>query len=183
MDILITLHMVWGDLVKCPYCQAHDSRVVDSRVSDEQSWVRRRRECVSCQKRFTTYERVELTPLIVVKKDRVREEFNRDKLRRGVVRACEKRPITLDQMEQLVDDVERVIRAEFEREVPSCEVGERVMNALKALDGVAYVRFASVYREFRDVESFAKEVLALLHTSGEGKHAVPGEQESEDEHL
>ncbi|MCY0875130.1 MAG: transcriptional regulator NrdR [Firmicutes bacterium] len=148
--------------MRCPYCQAHDSRVVESRASEDQSTVRRRRECVDCQRRFTTYERVELAPLMVVKKDRSREEFDRDKLRRGILRACEKRPLDVTQVEGIVDDVERQLRVEFDREVPSTAVGERVMTALRAVDGVAYVRFASVYREFRDVETFAKEILQIL---------------------
>jgi len=148
--------------VKCPYCQAQDSRVVESRASEDQSTVRRRRECVDCQRRFTTYERVELAPLMVVKKDRSREEFDRDKLRRGILRACEKRPLDVEQIESIVDDVERQLRADFDREAPSTAVGERVMAALRAVDGVAYVRFASVYREFRDVETFASEILQML---------------------
>jgi len=136
--------------------------VVESRASEDQSTVRRRRECVDCQRRFTTYERVELAPLMVVKKDRSREEFDRDKLRRGILRACEKRPLDVEQVESIVDDVERQLRADFDREAPSTAVGERVMAALRAVDGVAYVRFASVYREFRDVETFASEILQML---------------------
>lgn len=153
----------WGGKLKCPYCQTQDSRVLESRASEDQSSVRRRRECIACQRRFTTYERVEVTPLLVIKKDKSREEFDRDKIRRGIVRACEKRPIPSDQIEKWVDEVERELRAEFDREVPSSEVGERVMNALRSVDGVAYVRFASVYREFRDVQTFAQEILEMLH--------------------
>lgn len=152
--------------MRCPFCQVHDSRVIESRASEDQSTVRRRRECESCGRRFTTYERVELAPLMVVKKDKAREEFDRAKVRRGIVRACEKRPITSVQLETMVDEVERGLRAEFEREVPSSEIGERVMDVLRTVDGVAYVRFASVYREFRDVQSFAKEILAILHGTG-----------------
>lgn len=152
--------------MRCPSCQARDSRVLESRASDDQSTVRRRRECVVCQRRFTTYERVEVVPLMVIKKDSAREEFDRDKLRRGIVKACEKRPITSDQVEALVDDVERRVRLEFEREAPSAEIGERVMDVLRAVDGVAYVRFASVYREFRDVRTFAQEIMRLLGTQG-----------------
>jgi len=153
--------------MRCPYCQARDSRVMESRASEDQSMVRRRRECVDCQRRFTTYERVELAPLMVVKKDLSREEFDRDKVRRGVLRACEKRPIDAEQIEAMVEDVERQLRAEFDREVSSTIVGERVMSALRAADGVAYVRFASVYREFRDVETFAKEILQMLQQGRE----------------
>jgi len=124
--------------------------------------MRRRRECVECQRRFTTYERVEFAPLMVVKKDRSREEFDRDKLRRGILRACEKRPINTEQIESIIDDVERQLRADFDREVPSTEVGGRVMTALRDTDGVAYVRFASVYREYRDVDSFVSEIVQML---------------------
>ncbi len=158
--------------MRCPFCQAQDSRVLDSRASEEQSTVRRRRECIACQRRFTTYERVELTPLMVVKKDHSREEFDREKVRRGISRACEKRPITSEQIETLVDAVERELRTDFEREVAASEVGARVMRLLRMLDGVAYVRFASVYREFRDVQTFAEEILQLLHQQG-----VNGSQE------
>lgn len=140
---------------------------MESRASEDQSMVRRRRECVDCQRRFTTYERVELAPLMVVKKDGSREEFDRDKVRRGILRACEKRPIDAEQIEAMVDDVERQLRAEFDREVASTIVGERVMSALRAADGVAYVRFASVYREFRDVETFANEILQMLQQGRE----------------
>lgn len=149
--------------MRCPFCQAPDSRVLESRASDEQSIVRRRRECITCQRRFTTYERVELAPLLVVKKDKSREEFDRDKIRRGVSRACEKRPITSDQIETLVDALEQGLRTDFEREVPSVQVGERVMGLLKELDPVAYVRFASVYREFHDLNSFTEEIMRFLH--------------------
>ena len=152
--------------MRCPFCQARDSRVLESRASDDQSTVRRRRECEACQRRFTTYERVELSTLMVIKKDGAREEFDRDKLRRGIVKACEKRPIASDQVEALVDEVERRVRLEFEREAPSAQIGERVMDVLRAVDGVAYVRFASVYREFRDVQTFAQEIMRLLGTQG-----------------
>lgn len=137
--------------------------MLESRANDDQSMVRRRRECVECGRRFTTYERVEYTPLLVIKKDKTREGFDRDKIRRGIARACEKRPITSDQIDSMVDEVDKQLRIDFEREVPSFEVGERVMNLLREVDGVAYVRFASVYREFRDVQTFAQEILQLLH--------------------
>nr|NNM89303.1 transcriptional repressor NrdR [Bacilli bacterium] len=149
--------------MRCPFCQAVDSRVVESRTNEEQSLVRRRRECIECGRRFTTYERVEYTPLLVVKKDKTRESFDRDKLMRGITRACEKRPITLEQIETMVDEVDKQLRVDYEREVPTSAIGERVMELLREIDGVAYVRFASVYREFRDVETFAKEILQLLN--------------------
>ena len=158
-----------GEGMRCPFCQTEDSRVLESRASDDQSTVRRRRECVACQRRFTTYERIELAPLMVVKKDGAREEFDRDKLRRGIVKACEKRPITTDQVDALVDEVERGVRLEFEREAPSALIGERVMDGLRGVDGVAYVRFASVYREFRDVRTFAQEIMRMLGTADPGE--------------
>ncbi|WP_067617392.1 transcriptional regulator NrdR [Alicyclobacillus acidiphilus] len=150
--------------MKCPYCDTENTRVVESRPGEDGNTIRRRRECVneSCGRRFTTYERMEQRPLMVVKKDQEREEFSAEKLYRGLMRACEKRPISVEQLEAVCNDIERALRMEYEREVPSSVIGERVMDALRELDGVAYVRFASVYREFRDVETLAKEVLTLL---------------------
>lgn len=150
--------------MKCPYCDAENTRVVESRPGEDGTTIRRRRECVSerCGRRFTTYERVEQRPLMVVKKDMEREEFSREKIYRGLLRACEKRPISAEQIEVVCSEIERTLQMEYEREVPSSTVGERVMEALKQLDGVAYVRFASVYREFRDVETLAQEVMSLL---------------------
>lgn len=149
--------------MKCPYCLHGSSRVIESRSTEEA--IRRRRECenTDCQRRFTTYEKVEMAPLMVIKKDKKREEFSREKLLRGIIRACEKRPIAVAEIEELVDQVEKDIRRDHEKEVPAEQVGELVMDKLKHLDGVAYVRFASVYRQFKDVESFAKEVLGLLN--------------------
>jgi transcriptional repressor NrdR len=149
--------------MKCPYCSHVSSRVIESRQTDEA--IRRRRECDNkeCQRRFTTYEKIEMAPLMVVKKDKKREEFSREKLLQGLIRACYKRPIPVARIEALADEVEREIRREFEKEVPASAIGERVMDKLKGIDGVAYVRFASVYRQFKDVESFAKEVLGLLN--------------------
>lgn len=148
--------------MKCPYCSHASSRVIESRATDEA--VRRRRECENpeCQRRFTTYEKVEMAPLMVIKKDKKREEFSREKLLRGLLRACEKRPIAVDEIEKLVDHVEKKLRSDFDKEVPVEEIGEQVMEELRDLDGVAYVRFASVYRQFKDVETFAQEVLGLL---------------------
>jgi len=157
--------------MRCPYCGADNSRVIESRAGEDGTTIRRRRECASddCTRRFTTYERIEHRPLMVVKKDAEREEFSRDKLYRGLVKACEKRPISADRLEQVTGEIEVSLRMEYEREVPSSVVGERVMEALRKLDGVAYVRFASVYREFRDVETLAQEVLSLLGESAERK--------------
>lgn len=153
-----------GMVMRCPYCGTDNSKVVESRAGDDGTTIRRRRECTyeGCARRFTTYERVEQRPFMVIKKDSEREEFSRDKLYRGIVRACEKRPISVDTIENIVNRIERHLRLEYEREVPSTVIGERVMEALREVDGVAYVRFASVYREFRDVEMLAKEVLSLL---------------------
>jgi transcriptional repressor NrdR len=153
-----------GARLHCPYCHTDNSRVIESRTSEDGSTIRRRRECVNeeCQRRFTTYERVEQRPLMVIKKDAKREEFCYDKLYRGVTKACEKRPISTEQVERVVEGLAQRLRMDFEQEVPSSVIGERVMEALRTLDGVAYVRFASVYREFRDVETLAKEVLSLL---------------------
>jgi transcriptional repressor NrdR len=148
--------------MKCPFCGHEEDKVVDSRASSEGASIRRRRECLNCQKRFTTYEHVEEQPLMVVKKDGRREPFDRHKLLAGLVKACEKRPVSMDQLEHLVDNLERELSQAFEREVPSREVGERVMKSLHALDPVAYVRFASVYREFKDVEQFMRELKDLL---------------------
>lgn len=148
--------------MNCPYCSHDSTRVIESRSTDEA--VRRRRECDNpeCQRRFTTYEKVEMAPLLVVKKDGKREEFSREKLLRGIIRACEKRPIAVEEIDSLVDAVEREVRREFEKEVPVDRIGEKAMDKLRTIDGVAYVRFASVYRQFKDVETFAQEVLGLL---------------------
>ena len=148
--------------MKCPFCGHQEDKVVDSRASSDGSSIRRRRECLGCGKRFTTYEHVEEQPLMVVKKDGRREPFDRHKLLGGLVKACEKRPISMDQIEELVDVIEREVSANFEREVSSRQIGERVMKRLHGLDPVAYVRFASVYREFKDVEQFMRELKYIL---------------------
>ncbi len=148
--------------MKCPFCGHQEDKVVDSRASSEGLAIRRRRECLSCGKRFTTYEHIEEHRLMVIKKDGRREPFDRTKLLGGLVKACEKRPVGMDRLEQLVDELERDLSTNFEREVPSREVGERVMKRLHELDPVAYVRFASVYREFKDVEQFMRELKDLL---------------------
>lgn len=157
--------------MRCPYCQSENSRVLESRMSEDGTAIRRRRECANdeCVRRFTTYERVEQRPLMVVKKNAEREQFSTEKLYRGILKACEKRPISTEQVEAVVAEIDRDLRLEYEREVPSSVVGERVMEALKQLDGVAYVRFASVYREFRDVATLAQEVLSLLSESSDKK--------------
>ena len=148
--------------MKCPYCGYTESKVMDSRPADDGERIRRRRECSSCGNRFTTYEIIETVPLIVVKKDKSREEFDRSKLLRGLLRACEKRPISLSKIESIVDDIETQLQNSLEREIPSSQIGEYAMKALKDVDEVAYVRFASVYRRFQDVRSFVHEINKFL---------------------
>lgn len=152
--------------MKCPYCGYDDSRVVDSRATDEGSSIRRRRECLECSRRFTTYEVVEDTPLVVIKKDGRRMAFDRSKLLNGLVKACEKRPVSLEKMENTVGLIEKELRNNPEREVPSRQIGELLMKHLKELDQVAYVRFASVYREFKDIDQFVLELDALKKAGG-----------------
>ncbi len=151
--------------MKCPFCSHQEDKVVDSRASGDGGSIRRRRECLQCAKRFTTYEQVEEQSLMVVKKDGRRERFDRQKLLTGLVKACEKRPVGMPELERLIDQIERLLSQEFDREVPSRILGERVMDALHDLDPVAYVRFASVYREFRDVAQFMNELKDLLDRS------------------
>ncbi|HBH97334.1 MAG TPA: transcriptional regulator NrdR [Candidatus Omnitrophica bacterium] len=146
----------------CPFCGHPDHKVVDSRTSADGQAIRRRRECLSCGKRFTTYEHLEEQRLMVIKKDGRREPFDRNKLLAGFVKACEKRPVSMDQLEDLADEIERDLSRTFEHEVPSQEIGERVMRRLHDVDPVAYVRFASVYREFKDVEQFMRELKDVL---------------------
>ena len=148
--------------MKCPFCENLDTKVIDSRPTDEGQAIRRRRECEVCQKRFTTYEKVEETFFMVVKRDGRREAFDRSKVLNGIIRACEKRPISMDQMESLVADIERKLTNMMEKEISSAYVGEIVMDSLKDLDEVAYVRFASVYRQFKDVNTFVAEIEKLL---------------------
>jgi transcriptional repressor NrdR len=152
--------------MKCPYCGCVDDKVIDSRASSEGNAVRRRRECTKCGRRFTTYEVVEETALMVVKKDGRRETFDRKKILSGILKACEKRPVSLEKMEELVTSIEREISRKFDREVRSRDVGELVMDRLASLDEVAYVRFASVYRQFKDVNQFMLELRDLLKKAG-----------------
>lgn len=148
--------------MKCPACSYKETKVVDSRLSGDGASIRRRRECLKCKKRFTTYEYVEEVPLMIVKRDNRRQPFDRKKLIAGILKACEKRPISVDKIEQLTIDIEREIQRKYEREVSSRDVGEIVMGKLAALDEVAYVRFASVYRQFRDVNQFMGELKVIL---------------------
>lgn len=148
--------------MKCPYCGNIDTRVIDSRPAEDGTSIRRRRSCDACSKRFTTYEKVETIPMIVIKKDDAREQFDRAKIEGGVLRACYKRPVPAEKIKELVDNVETEIINREEKEVKSSEIGELVMEQLKNLDAVAYVRFASVYREFKDVNTFMAEIKKIL---------------------
>ena len=148
--------------MKCPFCSYEESKVIDSRPTDEGEKIRRRRECISCGKRFTTYEIIESVPIVVVKKDKSRQAFDRVKLFNGMLRACEKRPVSIEQMEKIVSDIEAELQNSLDREVTSVHIGELVMDRLKVLDEVAYVRFASVYRQFKDINTFMDELNTLL---------------------
>ena len=148
--------------MKCPFCGCEESKVIDSRPTDEGERIRRRRECIGCFKRFTTYEIIESVPVIVVKKDKSREVFDRNKLFNGLLRACEKRPVSLESIEHAVDQIEATLQNSLDREVTSVHIGELAMDKLKDLDEVAYVRFASVYRQFKDINTFMDELAKLL---------------------
>jgi transcriptional repressor NrdR len=148
--------------MKCPFCGDIEDKVIDSRISVEGDTIRRRRECLKCRKRFTTYERIEEVLLMIIKKDGRREPFDRKKLLSGILKACEKRPVPMDKIESMVDEVERLLQKNYEKEVSSAHIGEFVMKQLHDLDEVAYVRFASVYRQFKDINQFMKELSTLL---------------------
>lgn len=156
------LHLYKEVAMMCPYCESEDSRVIDSRHTEDGHAIRRRRECESCGKRFTTYEKVEEMILMVIKKDGRREAFDRNKLLNGIIRACEKRPVSITDMEKIVDEIERGLNNMMEKEVESTFIGELVMERLRDLDEVAYVRFASVYRQFTDINTFVSEIEKLL---------------------
>ncbi len=148
--------------MKCPFCGYTESKVIDSRPAEEGATIRRRRECLACGKRFTTYEIIERLPLVVVKRDGSRQSFDKVKLINGMVRACEKRPVSLDTLEKIADEIEQELQSNLEREVSTVNVGEMVMKRLKEIDEVAYVRFASVYRSFKDINTFMEELSKLL---------------------
>jgi len=148
--------------MKCPFCGYSESKVIDSRPAEEGATIRRRRECLACQKRFTTYEIIERLPLVVIKRDGSRQSFDKVKLINGMVRACEKRPVTLNQLEAIADEIEQDLQSHLEREVSTVEIGEMVMNRIRDVDEVAYVRFASVYRSFKDINTFMEELTKLL---------------------
>ena len=148
--------------MKCPYCGYSESKVIDSRPADENSSIRRRRECLSCGKRFTTYETVESLPMVVVKKDGSRQSFDRRKVLAGMIRACEKRPVPLAELEKIAEEIEQDLQNSMEREISTEAIGEKVMERLRNVDQVAYVRFASVYRQFKDIDTFMTELNKLL---------------------
>lgn len=156
-------HKKKGEIImKCPYCEYTESKVIDSRPTDEDEAIRRRRECLNCGKRFTTYEKVESIPLMVIKKDGSRQMFDVQKLLNGIMRACEKRPVSMSEMERMAEEIETAAQNLMEHEIKSDQLGEMVMDKLRDVDEVAYVRFASVYREFRDLNTFVEEVNKLL---------------------
>jgi transcriptional repressor NrdR len=165
----IDFSVVWRrKTMKCPYCGYAESKVIDSRPAEEGSTIRRRRECLACSKRFTTYEIMERLPLVVVKRDGSRQSFDRVKVINGLVRACEKRPVALSQLEAIADEIESELQGALEREISTTEIGEMVMERLKGLDEVAYVRFASVYRQFKDINTFMEELTKLLGDKSRG---------------
>lgn len=156
-------YKIWGVDMKCPYCGYEESKVIDSRPADEGERIRRRRECLKCGKRFTTHEVIETVPIVVVKRDKSREVFDRNKLTAGILRACEKRPVSVKQIEGMVDSIEAQLQSSLDREVTSMTIGELTMEQLKNVDEVAYVRFASVYRQFKDINTFMEELNKLLN--------------------
>lgn len=164
VSCIIIATRIKGDVVtvKCPYCGYTESKVVDSRPTDENERIRRRRECLKCGKRFTTYEVIESIPIVVIKKDRSREAFDRQKLLNGLLRACEKRPVALETLEHIVSEIEVLLQNSLDKEVSSQRIGTYAMEKLKTVDEVAYVRFASVYRQFKDINTFMSELTKLL---------------------
>ena len=155
--------------MKCPYCSADDTKVIDSRPADDNSSIRRRRQCEACGRRFTTYEKLETMPLMVIKKDDSREPYDRSKIEIGIIQSCHKRPVSTQQISKVIDEIENELFTMEEKEIPTSVIGEKVMRKLKDLDEVAYVRFASVYREFKDVNTFVEEIGKLLKSNPEKK--------------
>ena len=155
--------------MKCLYCECTESKVIDSRSSDDRKSIRRRRECMQCGRRFTTYETIEVTPVLVVKTDGTREAYNAEKVRVGIVKACEKRPVSADQIDEMVSDISRSVYNSMETEISSKAIGEMVMDALKEADEVAYVRYASVYRSFKDISSFMSELKKMMRDARDNK--------------
>ncbi len=163
--------------MKCPFCNSQNLKVIDSRPSDDDTAIRRRRQCEECGRRFTTYEKVEIFPLMVVKKDETREPYDRAKIEAGIMRACHKRPIAMEKITDMINDIETCIFRQADREITSTEIGEIVMDHMRDLEDVAYVRFASVYRSFTDVDSFAEELKTLLKTKKKNSRAAKGDSE------
>lgn len=153
--------------MKCPFCNYSESKVIDSRPTDEGERIRRRRECLKCSKRFTTYEIIENVPIVVIKKDKSRETFDRNKLLGGLLRACEKRPVSIDTLERIVDEIETLLQNSLDREISSQRIGTYAMEKLKLVDEVAYVRFASVYRQFKDINSFMEELSKIISSKAD----------------
>ena len=164
--------------MRCPYCTHPESKVVDSRPADEGTSIRRRRECLECHKRFTTYETVESLPLVVIKKDASRQTFDKTKLLSSMLRACEKRPVSLAELDRIANEIEQSLQNEMDREIPTARIGELVMDRLRGVDEVAYVRFASVYRQFKDINTFMEELQGMLELQRLGE---PQPQESPEE--
>ncbi|MBQ9421699.1 MAG: transcriptional repressor NrdR [Lachnospiraceae bacterium] len=162
--------------MKCPFCSSDDTKVIDSRPADENTSIRRRRQCEACGKRFTTYEKLETMPMMVIKKDNSRESYDRSKIESGIVRSCHKRPVSTEEISNLIDEIENEIFTLGEKEIPTSIIGEKVMKKLKDLDEVAYVRFASVYREFKDVNTFIDEIGKLLKTEKKTRTRGNGEK-------
>ena len=165
--------------MRCPYCTHPESKVVDSRPADEGTSIRRRRECLECHKRFTTYETVESLPLVVIKKDASRQTFDKTKLLNGMLRACEKRPVSLAELDRIANEIEQSLQNEMDREIPTARIGELVMDRLRGVDEVAYVRFASVYRQFKDINTFMSELTKLLEEKAYPP-ASPGQDQISD---
>ena len=162
--------------MKCPFCGAQDTKVIDSRPADDNSSIRRRRQCEECGKRFTTYEKLETMPLMIIKKDDSREPYNREKIENGILLSCHKRPVSSEQITKMIDEIEKQIFSMEEREIPSVTIGELVMKKLKLVDEVAYVRFASVYRQFTDINTFVAEIEKLLTSKKNNKGSVYHEE-------
>ena len=162
--------------MKCPYCSSDDTKVIDSRPADDNTSIRRRRQCETCGKRFTTYEKLETMPLMVIKKDNSRESYDRSKIESGVVTSCHKRPVSTEQISKMIDEIENEVFAMGEKEIPTSVIGEKVMKRLKDMDEVAYVRFASVYREFKDVNTFIDEIGKLLKTEKKARSKANAEK-------
>ncbi len=164
--------------MKCPFCSSDNTKVIDSRPADDNTSIRRRRQCEKCDKRFTTYEKLETMPLIVIKKDSTRESYDRSKIESGIIRSCHKRPVSTEIIDRMVDEIENELFSMGDREIPTSVIGEKVMDKIKDVDEVAYVRFASVYREFKDVNTFIEEIRKLLKTNAKAVHILEEDEQA-----